>query len=386
MGKTKFEYDGKSILEQLGNKTAALICLLTLNRNKYLSREKIIAYLWPDSNEEAAKYNLRFNLWLIKKNISVDSQGNPFLHVDKDCCGISEKYKYHCDIVDIMEFKPRDEDSIDSLLKLRELFAGDFLEGYYFNNCEELNELILFERINFEKRKVRILKRLACLYENYEKYEACMDIIHEIHEIEPYDEEMALKIMQLYLLMSNRVGAINYYNIFSNKLATSLGILPSEQLKNLYNDIRSQSVEIEETPNKVSANMEKRQSSQKNIQISVSCLNIDYFWIAEVTRQLLEQVEEAYLDKLNKHYLLDLSYIQIDLLKLISNTAEGEIYQTSIPSVRIVHAFLQFMKHILSAYTICIENLNSTEIDQISVNIVKYLQRIELKGITINCQ
>lgn len=386
LGKTKFEYEGKSILEQLGNKTAALICLLSLNQNKYLSREKIIAFLWPDSNEEAAKYNLRFNLWLIKKNIGLDSQGNQFLHVDKDCCGINEKYAYHCDLLDIINFRPSDEDSIDSLLKLRGRFAGDFLEGYYFNNCEELNEWILFERINFEKRKVKILKRLACLYEQYENFEACMDIIHEIHEIEPYDEEMALKIMQLYLLMSNRVGAINYYHIFSNKLATSLGILPSEQLKNLYNDIRSRSTEIEEVPNKVLSNIENSLSSHKHIHISVNCLNIDYFWMSEVTRQLLGQVEMTYLNELNKHYLFDLSYIQIELLENVPNIGGRNIYETSIPQVRIIQAFIQFMEHILSSYTISIENTSSKEIDSISAEIVNYLKKIELAGITIKCQ
>ena len=91
LGKTNFEYKGRNISDQLGTKAVALICLLVTNQNKYLSREKIITYLWPDSNEDAAKYNLRYNLWQIKKCIRINSDGEQFLHVDKDCCGLNSK-------------------------------------------------------------------------------------------------------------------------------------------------------------------------------------------------------------------------------------------------------------------------------------------------------
>jgi DNA-binding SARP family transcriptional activator len=40
LGKSKIEYNGKNIEDQLGNKAIALICLLVLNERRYLSREK----------------------------------------------------------------------------------------------------------------------------------------------------------------------------------------------------------------------------------------------------------------------------------------------------------------------------------------------------------
>jgi DNA-binding SARP family transcriptional activator len=385
LGKTKFEYNGNSVAEPLGNKTAALICLLVLNQKKYLSREKVIAYLWPDSNEDAAKYNMRFNLWLIKKNIGVDSQGNHFLHVDKDCCGISEKYEYQCDILDIMRFKPSEEDSIDSLLKLREIFVGDFLEGYYFNNCDELNELILFERINFEKRKVRILKRLACLYETNQNYDACMDIINEIHEIEPYDEEMALKIMNLHMLKGSRVGAINYYNNFSNKLATSLGISPSESLKTLYNEIRNQSTEVEEVLDNISTTAVRSGTIGDALNLSICCMkNVEYFWVAEVIDQILKKIDVSYICLLDRKYILDLGYIQREILRCLEDSEEGmEIYSTKVPSVRIANAFIKLIMHIISKYTLCIEILNPEDLDTISASMIEYLQRVNMEGLTI---
>ena len=45
----------------------------------------------------------------------------------------------------IMKFKPGREDSIEGLLALRASFAGDFMEGCYFNNCNDFNEIIILK-------------------------------------------------------------------------------------------------------------------------------------------------------------------------------------------------------------------------------------------------
>lgn len=81
LGKFKIEYNEQDITDKIGVKTAALIALLILQEKREISREKVIAYLWPDSNEDAAKYNLRYNLWLLKKVIPIDDKGESFLKI-----------------------------------------------------------------------------------------------------------------------------------------------------------------------------------------------------------------------------------------------------------------------------------------------------------------
>ncbi len=232
LGKSKIDYNGNGLEDQLGNKAIALICLLILNEKRYLSREKIVGYLWPDSNIEAAKYNLRYNLWLIKKNIGEDAKNQLFLKVDNDCCCINREYEFECDVLNIMNFRPSQQDSVESILNFKKLFRGDLLEGCYFNKCDEFNDFIIYERINFEQRKVKILKRLVELYENENKYDNCIDIICEILEIDPYDEYMVLKLLDIYVKVGKRAAAITYFNNFSNKLACSLGIAPSNLFSN----------------------------------------------------------------------------------------------------------------------------------------------------------
>lgn len=379
LGKPKIEYNGVPIGETLGNKAIALICLLILNRNRYLSREKVVAYLWPDSSEDAAKYNLRFNLWQIKKNINLDSNSELFLHVDKDCCGINEKYSFNCDIVNIINFKSEDDFSIQELLKLRELFGGDFLEGCYFNNCDEFNELILFQRINIENKKVHILKKIVQYYENSQNYDDAIEIINEIHGIEPYDEEMALKLMKLNIAKGNRVGAINYYSNFSNRLTGNLGISPGEPLKDLYNQIKNQKID----------QIIVKKSESNEIILDTSCIEgIEYFWMSDTLSQILKKISFSILNELEKNYIIDLCHIQREMLCCIEDENERveikALLYTQIPEVCVVNAFIKLVKLLSGKYKLRINIINLKDMDNISKKVFQHLMRSQIAGIKFN--
>ena len=81
--------------------------------------------------------------------------------IDKEYCGINLGYNFQCDILELLRFNIKKEHDIQRLLEMKSLFRGDFFEGHYFNNCDEFNELILFERNNFENKKIKIFEKLA---------------------------------------------------------------------------------------------------------------------------------------------------------------------------------------------------------------------------------
>jgi len=379
LGKSKIEYNGKNIEDQLGNKAIALICLLVLNERRYLSREKIIGYLWPDSNTDAAKYNLRYNLWLIKKNILEDKNNNSFLKVDTECCGINSKYEFNCDIIEIMKFKPSCQDSVESILKLKKLFRGDLLEGYYFNKCDEFNDLIIYERINFEQRKVKILNRLVEVYENDKRYEDCIDVLNEILEIEPYDEKTVLKLMDIYQKSGKRAVAINYYNEFSYNLSCSLGIHPSIELRNKYNEIKMSVAELNETKSSKDIT-----AKDKDINIISYCIkNVEYFWMSDVIGKIINLGVDNCIKQLNQKQLMDLGYIQSDILKFCNEDINSIDYKTEVIDVRIINSFVKLLEAVCNERNIVITILNKSDIDEISANVVEHLKRIQIKGLKI---
>jgi len=380
-GKSKVEYNGKEIGDRLGNKAIALICLLVLNERRYLSREKIIGYLWPDSNTDAAKYNLRYNLWLIKKNILEDKNNNSFLKVDTECCGINSKYEFNCDIIEIMKFKPSCQDSVESILKLKKLFRGDLLEGYYFNKCDEFNDLIIYERINFEQRKVKILNRLVEVYENDKRYEDCIEVLNEILEIEPYDEKTVLKLMDIYQKSGKRAVAINYYNEFSYNLSCSLGIHPSNELRNKYNEIKMSVADINETKGSEDNTVK---AADKYINIISYCIkNVEYFWMSYVIGKIINLGFDDCINQLNRKQLMDLGYIQSDILKFCNEDINSLDYKTEVIDVGIINSFVKLLEAACNERNIVITILNKSDIDEISANVVEYLKRIQIKGLKI---
>ena len=150
-GKPQVICDGTDITPELGNKGCALLCILFLRGGDYYAREKLAAYLWPDSAASAAKYNLRYTLWKIKKSTDIGEGGRSLIKLDREYCCIDRAYDYICDLQTIDEIDPETR-SADELKRACDAFGGELLEGYYFNHCEDLNELILSQRIYYEKR------------------------------------------------------------------------------------------------------------------------------------------------------------------------------------------------------------------------------------------
>lgn len=222
-GKPQVICDGTDITPELGNKGCALLCILFLRGGDYYAREKLAAYLWPDSAVSAAKYNLRYTLWKIKKSTDTGEGGRSLIKLDREYCCIDRAYDYICDLQTIDEIDPETR-SADELKRACDAFGGELLEGYYFNHCEDLNELILSQRIYYEKRKNRLLMKAAELYEQRDMLPEAVGILERVMEYEPYNEQLALRLMTLYERGGDRSRAIRFFNEFRNRLASNLDL------------------------------------------------------------------------------------------------------------------------------------------------------------------
>lgn len=66
-GNVTLTLNGTDITAKLSSKSIAIICILMLQKDMRISRQELINYLWPNSSEDAAKYNLRYNMWQQKR-------------------------------------------------------------------------------------------------------------------------------------------------------------------------------------------------------------------------------------------------------------------------------------------------------------------------------
>ena len=362
LGKVKIEYDGIDITDKFGAKTKALLSLLILNKDKSLNREKIISYLWPDSSEDSGRFNLRFNLWQLRNIIGLDENGNKFLHTGRSHCNINVNYKYNCDVIDIKTFNLKESVTIKKLEELRKKFSGEFFEGFYFKNCNDFNENIILERSYFEEQKIKILLKLVSLYEVEENFEKCSEILKELINIEPYDEEIALRILEIYEKNGKRSSAILFYEDFKKKFMTFLGIQPSEELEKKYLEIKSKNISKEKINNNII------NTNKSELLLETHCIGkIKYFWINNLLDKILEKIN---INKyLNENEIKDLSYININLFT--------DTLSLIPPKVRIINILLKLLEKLAAEYNLIIEIIHIEKIDYISKIFLEELKRRE---------
>ena len=364
LGKVKIEYNGVDITDKFGAKTKALLSLLILNKDKPLNREKIILYLWPDSTEDSGKFNLRFNLWQLRNIIGSDERGNKFLHTGRSHCGINENYNYNCDVTDIKAFNLKENVSIKKLEELRKKFSGEFFEGFYFKKCNDFNENIILERSYFEEQKIKILLKLVSLYEVEENFEKCSEILKELINIEPYDEEIALRILEIYEKNGKRSLAILFYDDFKKKFMTFLGISPCEELEKKYLEIKSKNISKEKIDNKNRVTFKNK----NELLLETHCVGeIEYYWTNNLLDKILENINIS--NYLNEKEIKDLGYININLFT--------DALLLIPPKVRIINILLKLLEKLTTEYNLIVKIIQIEKIDYISKIFLEEIERRE---------
>ena len=364
LGKVKIEYNGVDITDKFGAKTKALLSLLILNKDKPLNREKIILYLWPDSTEDSGKFNLRFNLWQLRNIIGSDERGNKFLHTGRSHCGINENYNYNCDVTDIKAFNLKENVSIKKLEELRKKFSGEFFEGFYFKKCNDFNENIILERSYFEEQKIKILLKLVSLYEVEENFEKCSEILKELINIDPYDEEIALRILEIYEKNGKRSLAILFYDDFKKKFMTFLGISPCEEVEKKYLEIKSKNISKEKIDNKNKVTFKNK----NELLLETHCVGeIEYYWTNNLLDKILENINIS--NYLNEKEIKDLGYININLFT--------DTLLLIPPKVRIINILLKLLEKLTTEYNLIVKIIQIEKIDYISKIFLEEIERRE---------
>ncbi|MEG2411545.1 BTAD domain-containing putative transcriptional regulator [Clostridium sp.] len=370
----------------LSNKTIALIYLMIANKGRYLAKDKIMLYLWPDSLEDAARYNLRYNLWLLKKILPPGENGETLIISEKDTCILNDNYPFECDLIDIKEFN-FDGASINDLLYVRELFHGNIMEGWYLKNCNEFNEMILFDRMMCENRHMELLRALTTRYETKEEYSRSLEILKEMAVIEPDNEEIALKIMKNYISIGNRTAAISYYKNFETSLWNSLNITPNEEISSFYKSLYAGNQDNKSH----SDQLETCNNRKEKLTIRGYCIsNIEYFLIADVISQIVKLIKPQYLIEFNPGFVYDLSYIQRELLVEYGKVNQSEEQRISsdlpglVPNVRLIHGFCNLIDIVTKYYVLELNVKNYKNIDSMSQGVIEYLEYIKVEGLIIN--
>lgn len=354
MGKTRFLLDGADVSEQISSKAAAIIALVLMKENRQMRRSDLISFLWGESGEDAAKYNLRFNLWQIKKTL-VQADGQPLLLVSKDLVRVNPDYSFLCDIAEIEQADPEAIDSIPELKRLLSLFRGDFFENCSLHNCENFLEYIILRRYYLENRKLVLYHRLIRLTYEGELYDDCLELIDGCEEIDPYNEDIVRIRLEILIRRSAWRDAAKYYQMFYSRLVRDVGTEPSAELQELSRQFHLQKLDA---------------PRESVLRLEVYTIpSLPGGWMSQVLKALCRSGEVSWDDCLTRQQRADLSYFQ---------PALWEEVPASVPMVRVAEAFMDLICALCTgeqARKLEILSLNGAPLDGLSQEIVTVLQK-----------
>ncbi|MEG0292524.1 MAG: BTAD domain-containing putative transcriptional regulator [Anaerovoracaceae bacterium] len=351
LGKVQFNRDGENLKGEINNKAAAIIALLMASTKKEMSREKIISYLWPDSTIEAAKYNLRYNLWVLKKLIGKDEKGNELLVVTRDHCAINQEYDYFCDVSALNELVINEKQKLSELQKGLELFGGDFFEGCYFSGCSEFNEHIIFQRTILEKKKLDLIGLLGKMNFAINNIKETIVLMEKSMRIDPYNEGCAALLIDAYIKAGEKAKAVKvYHNIVAN-LSCDLSIGPSDLLKAKLAEIN----EIDDS--EINGQQIKGLSDKPYLKIECRGIpSVEGFLIGSILGELEESMVLEIEDFVSPDEKKELGYFQCKLGKCPGNTSIA----------RQLQLFTKLLNGILEEFDLHIDITDKNEIDNLS--------------------
>ena len=249
----------------------------------------------------------------------------------------------------------------------------------YLRNCNDFNEMILFERVVCQNKQVEILVKLIGLYDEQERFEEELQILNEAAAIEPYNEQFAYQAIQVYGKLGNRTAAINYYKNFEIILRRNLNTAPNNELKLLYKELLESSGSLKLEPKG------RDRLPKSRIDITVCGIKeIEYYGLTEIMDQIYGKTENKYFLELNPSYLSDLSFIYRGFQSDYEKLAPGFVIHTGfVPPVRVAFAFLQLIEYVSQRYEIHINLLDMKNLDPVSREALLYMEKRKFENIFI---
>ena len=214
-------------------KALPMLAYLLLHRSTPITREALASLLWPETDEETARTNLRRHLHYLRKTLP---EGN-WLHVDAKSVqwNVDAPYRF-----DVAEFEQQSKIAQMRPLAVK-LYTGDLYRG-----CEE--EWLYFDRERLRNMQITNLAALAQDAERALDHVGAASYARELLELEPWREDAVRILMRARMQTGDRGGALAEYERFRLRLDDEMGVEPMDETRALYEAFARQDSQASPAP------------------------------------------------------------------------------------------------------------------------------------------
>ena len=227
LGRFEVSRNGKAVA--IASRPAqSLFAYLILHAGTSHRREKLAGMLWPDSLEETARDNLRHSLWRIRKALASQPKVE-YLLADDLTISFNASAEYWLDATALE--KVSESASADELITVLSAYDGELLPGFY-------DEWVMLEREHLYSIFEHKMARLMSLLQEEKRWLDILDWGERWIKLGQKPEPAYRALMSAHAAKGDMSKVAATYERCVKSLK-EFGMEPSEQTKELYEDLKS---------------------------------------------------------------------------------------------------------------------------------------------------
>jgi Tol biopolymer transport system component/DNA-binding SARP family transcriptional activator len=205
-----------------------MLALLAVAGDRALSRDKLAAYLWPESDEEHARNSLSQALSSLRRELGVDDVvlGSADLRLNAESIA--------SDVQDFVRLVNQGKHA-DAVA----IYAGPFLDGVFFKGALELERWIEQERHRLERMYADAVEHLAAAATVQGDTASAVRWWRLRAELTPLDATPALGLMRALAAAGDSASALQHFRVYETLLRSELETDPAPEVVSLANELRS---------------------------------------------------------------------------------------------------------------------------------------------------
>ena len=215
-----------------------LLAYMISHREKDMTAQELIDVLWPEDqsdNPSGALKNLMYRLRKLMNNTWGES--GKYIVTGRGAYQLNPEFVFHVDIEEFEECCRQVFNSEDPAVQQEngkravELYQGMFLS-------ELSSEYWVSIATYYHSIYLTMVKRLAALLEKEKKFTDVEEICGKAIQIEPLDEEIHCFLLRAMIADNKQQLAASHYKETVKLLYDSLGVRPSGEMENIYEELQ----------------------------------------------------------------------------------------------------------------------------------------------------
>jgi DNA-binding SARP family transcriptional activator/TolB-like protein/tetratricopeptide (TPR) repeat protein len=211
-GAALFEDDRPLTGPAVQRRRIALLALLAVVGDAGMSRDKLLAFLWPETDAERARHTLSQWLHLLRRDLRAADvvQGNADLRLNAERLGS-----------DVGDFERAI--ATGSLDDAVDLYAGPFLDGFHLTDSPEFERWLDAQRESFARAWRTAAESVAARCTSEGNHSRAVAIFRRLAAAEPFEQRYALALMRALVASGDPAAALAHARVHAQLLDQEFG-------------------------------------------------------------------------------------------------------------------------------------------------------------------